>query len=86
MNNFSYHYLIETECRRDLLAEADHYRLIKQAKLQKLTLRKSLLRSSFSQLFELWGCFFMKCSARLAITDRKNLTNRFTNGLKYENR
>jgi len=56
MNNFSYHYLIETERRRDLLAEADHYRLIKQAKLQKLTLRKYLLRSSFSRLFEMWGC------------------------------
>ena len=36
MNNLLYQYLIEEERHRNMLAEADHYRLVKQAKQQKM--------------------------------------------------
>ena len=53
MNNFLYLYLIEAERHRNMLAEATHYRLVKQAKQQKITLGKTRLRSSISHLLEM---------------------------------
>ena len=78
MNNPLYLDLIEAERRRDKLAEATHYRLIKQAKQQKITVRKPRLRSSLSLLLETWASWLMKCSAILAITHRNNQTSKFS--------
>ncbi len=75
MNNLLYLYLIEAERHRDMLAEADHYRLVKQAKQQKVVLGKTRLRSAFSHLLEMWGRWLIDRSAMLAITDRKDLVN-----------
>jgi hypothetical protein len=78
MNNLLYLNLIEAERRRDRLAEASQYRLIKQAKQQKITVGILRLRSSLSQLLESWASWLMKRSVMLAITSRNDQTSKLT--------
>jgi hypothetical protein len=75
MNNLLYQYLIEAERHRNMLAESAHYRLVKQAKQQKIAHSKTRLRFAFSHLLEMWGRWLIDRSAMLAITDRKDLVN-----------
>ena len=70
MDNLLFLYLIEAERHRDRLAEANHYRLVKQVKQQKITERKHRLRSWFGILLEAWGCWLMERSAMLTNTNR----------------
>jgi hypothetical protein len=53
--NLLFHELIEAERRVDKLAEAAHYRLVKQAKKKDKTLSLPLLLISFGRLLEGWG-------------------------------
>jgi len=60
MNNLLYLYLIEAERHRDMLAEADHYRLVKQTKKQNKRLTGARLLTWFGHLLKRWSRWLME--------------------------
>ena len=60
MNNLLYLYFVEAERRRDRLAEAAHYRLVKQTKKQNNTLTLPHLLTWFGRLLERWGRWLLE--------------------------
>jgi len=58
--NLLFHELIEAERRKDKLAKAAHYRLVKQTKKQNNTLTLPHLLTWFGHLLKRWGLWLLE--------------------------
>ena len=69
------HELIETERRKDRLAEAAHYRLIIESKEQNMTLIVPRLLTSLGHLLEGLGCWLLERNKLSAASNPNNQTS-----------
>ena len=72
--NLLFHELIEAERRKDRLAEAAHYRLIKEAKKQNITPIVPRLLTSFGHLLEGWGSWLLEHNKLSEFSNPNNQT------------